>query len=303
MARIHRLDEEADMVCYTDGSVDPTTRRAGAGVVIAPVGQSASSTETEEVALRVTDGASTMQTELVAVNAALGLGHSTGAKNMNIHTDSLAALQALQMLSPDDNRELITAGQQLLQTLSDKGTKVTLHWVPSHVDIPFNDRADEVAAAGRSLPRPTVNPNRSRAQLKRDFIVGGNRVWRQSVTALIPASDSVKWHRTVTEGKPITLPPRTPRKSEVAIYRLRLGYRCGWQIREPNEADCPECDQNTTRPLVHYLVECPVTSPFFGDRIDSENTNSVTIAANRVKTACRDPEALGRYLRQFPPPR
>ncbi len=303
MTRIQHLDLETDVIFYTDGSVDPTTAKAGAGVVTVLQGQPPGAESVQETALRVVDGASTMQTELVAINAALGIATVMEVESLNIHTDSLAALQALQMCSPDDNRELISTGQNLIQDLEDRGTRVVLHWIPSHVDIPLNDRADAVAATARSLLRISVNPNRSRAQLKRDFSVGGDLAWRQTVTALIPTSASVAWHRATTEGKPITLGPRVPRRSEVAIYRLRLGYRCGWQIRDPNEAECPECDQNTAQPLVHYLVECPVTSPFFGDRFDLENTNSVNLATHRVKTACRDLEALARHLRQFPPPR
>ena len=83
-------------VYYTDGTVDPDSNTAGAAVY--------SSSYTG--CWRVTDNASTMQTELAAIREALKYSVSNGQGDITIHTDCRSALQALQQAKIKDNMTL-----------------------------------------------------------------------------------------------------------------------------------------------------------------------------------------------------
>ena len=72
-------------VYYTDGTVNPDTNTSGAAVY----------SEQCTACWRVSDGASTMQTELVAITQALLYSSTYGIGPVTIHTDSKSALQAL----------------------------------------------------------------------------------------------------------------------------------------------------------------------------------------------------------------
>ena len=81
------------------------------------------------------------------------------------------------------------------------------------------------------------------------------------------------------DNKPLTIPRSTGRQAEVAIFRLRLGYQCKWEISKATDVECPECDQMTDQPLAHYLIECPSTSPFFGETMTLADVDSPQMGA------------------------
>ncbi len=83
MYRIKISDVGKEVVYYTDGSVYPTTRKVGAGIIeIRKQGRSATVTET---AVRITDGSSSMQAELVAIAGALTMAALSQTKQVIVH--------------------------------------------------------------------------------------------------------------------------------------------------------------------------------------------------------------------------
>ncbi len=146
MYRIKMLDVGKEVVYYTDGSVSPTTRKAGAGIIeIRRQGRAAAVMET---AIRITDGLSSMQAELVASAGALTMAALSQTKQVIIHTDSLSALQALEQHWPADSRDLITTAQCKIKRIDDMGVKVILNWIHRHVGIHMKQREDTAALAG-----------------------------------------------------------------------------------------------------------------------------------------------------------
>ncbi|KAK8395415.1 hypothetical protein O3P69_006215 [Scylla paramamosain] len=59
-------------------------------------------------------------------------------KDVIIYTDSMTALQALRHTSLRDNIRLITVVRLLLSYLKDEGKKVTLAWIPSHLNKDYD---------------------------------------------------------------------------------------------------------------------------------------------------------------------
>ncbi|KAG7157147.1 putative Gag-Pol polyprotein-like 6, partial [Homarus americanus] len=78
---------------YTDGSVEPTSTRAGAAFTIGR---------------RTSDGCSTLQVELAAILGALRHASINSQQGVVIHTDSRCAIEALHCRDPKNNIHLIT---------------------------------------------------------------------------------------------------------------------------------------------------------------------------------------------------
>ena len=80
-----RLSEEPGCTSfYTDGTVDPDTFTSGSAVF----------STVFTASWRTSNGASTMQTELVAILQALNFSLENGEGPVTIHTDSKSAVQA-----------------------------------------------------------------------------------------------------------------------------------------------------------------------------------------------------------------
>ncbi len=302
MTRIRSLEEDRDVIYYTDGSVSTTTRKAGAGII--EIRRDDHIETVTETAVRISDGASSMQAELVAIAGALSMAALSHSNQVIIHTDSMSSLQALQQHWPDDNRDLITTVQRKIQRIVDMGGSVLLHWVPSHVGIPMNERADEAALAGSLQRTIALRIAPSRSSLVKDYGRRARMIWRRRVDVQETSSPSVAWYRAATGGKPIAMPRTVSRQGEVAIYRLRLGYRCKWQILNPHrvENECERCGSDTDQPLVHYVAECEASRQLFGTQEDVAQRVPMG-ATQRILSACKNPVLLSRRLRVNRPPR
>ena len=74
-----------------------------------------------------------------------------------------------------------------------------------------------------------------------------------------------------------------------------------WSCLLGREENCGECDQSTAQPLAHYLIECPVTGPFFGEIMNLEGIDARKLAAQRVRNACHKINELAQHTRRYPP--
>ena len=138
-------------VFYTDGSVQNTA--AGAGVVH---GNNASS-------LRLNDRASILQAELAAINIALEFAKECNMSTALIITDSTfkSAVSAIDTPTPKDNTALI---RNIHTTASHLTSTPEILWVPEHVGIQGNERAD-VAAKAVNRPSADIRIHTSQRQL------------------------------------------------------------------------------------------------------------------------------------------
>ena len=151
MYRIAVLNHNKDGIFFTDGSVDQVTQHACAGVHLKSL-----TSQNNDVSIRVRNGASTLQTELLASNLALLLAVLRHLTRIVIHTDSLSSLQTLQTHWPSDNKNLITTARKLCSHLITSGITVIFHWIPSHVGIAGNELADRLARQATKLPQVKI---------------------------------------------------------------------------------------------------------------------------------------------------
>ena len=137
-ARVAIEKTRADNIYYTDGSVDREVPAAAAAVF----------SDSFKGNWRLSNHASTLQTELVAVSKAVEDSlHKNGSTT--IHIDSMGAIQALTAHEhPRENVYLITKIWAAAQTHCERNRTLTLNWIPSHIQIEGNEEADRLAKSG-----------------------------------------------------------------------------------------------------------------------------------------------------------
>ncbi|XP_046563233.1 uncharacterized protein LOC124272130 [Haliotis rubra] len=138
LSRIDSLYEDSAHI-YTDGSKDPVRNRTAYGIQI----YTASNNQT--ISVRLPDGQSVYTAELEAIHHALRYSENLREKRVVILSDSLSALQSLatkhSSSRPDTIRDILVLIQKLRR---ENEKKITLCWIPSHIDIPGNERADKL---------------------------------------------------------------------------------------------------------------------------------------------------------------
>ena len=283
-------------VYYTDGSVDPTTNTAGAAVY----------SDTYTASWRTSDTSSTLQTELVAIHKTLQYSINHGHTNVTIHTDSKSALLTLQRTKQKENTHLIYNIKTLLLQHKTAGRKVTLNWIPSHIGIPGNDKADELAGTTKHIDRVQITMPLSILTIKNTLKQTNRTNIEKEVTHWANNnSRSAQWYTKATKFEPPPIYRDTPRHLAVTIHRLRLGYKANWEIDEPIIRPCEHCQTQTGYPLLHYLLQCPNTQSLrpHMQALDPANPEANQIAAGLVKDIMDNIETHIQTLTDFPPPR
>ena len=244
IAAVPNLDYEI----YSDGSVVDGCR-GGAGVYVA----------TTNVFLSAAAGAfaTSYQTEMVAIYTALRYMRTVDAthKSIAIFTDSKSALQALQR-GPQRQREHVSCcvWGLLHQLTSQNHHSILLQYIPAHVGIKGNERADVLAKAGAELSQlnipVAVGP--VAVQLKAYFKNKHREKLHSEYTFL--------WRHTkggLPKAAPLT------RAGEVVMAKLRNGqtpvlrpYLVFAGVEEAgSQFVCTSCRVPNT--LSHMFTQCP----------------------------------------------
>ncbi len=252
--QIMNLTRHNTLQIYTDGSVDPNTHRAGAGFIITQNRKLLTSSHS-----RISDHACTLQTELVAIQQALKkvTNFTTSPQQpIIIHTDSLSSLQVLQHANPSDNQELITETQSLINKIHTDGHPITLHWIPSHVNIQGNEAADQLAK--QALKQNLVE---IKIPISYSFIKNHINCKIAKEKFLDPAKadpltkEKVQTYQELTLNK--CIPQNLPAAVDRALRYLRMQYSTPSIEDNTQQATCPKCDHDVAFTPTHYLLECP----------------------------------------------
>ncbi len=267
MEQIESVNQSDNIVEYTDGSVDEKGR-SGSGTYATTYGLHVSS---QTLSFRITDHSSTLQTEVAAINKTLecltNVTWSGHRYTTIIHTDSLSSIQVLQDPYMKDNIWLISDTQESITKYSSRGGHLILNYLPSHVQISGNERDDNLAKQGTRIEEVEWNIPPSISQTKK--LARKNIHSKASDIYQLEGklSKSITWHSTVILGTP-KVKMEMSRIQHVAIYRLRLCYRCSWEIAKPQRMECLSCSRITYQPMLHYILECEMTHNQFGHRIE-----------------------------------
>ena len=184
---------------------------------------------------------------LAAVEKIATLDHG----NFTIFCDARSVLQALGIFNPTN--PLVLKILQWVHIHECRNIQIKFCWVPAHVNVSGNEKADELAksAATELLPRRCPLPCC-------DFfpsIRHANRnVWQQRWDDVGPNK-----MREITRKIAPWRYSRMPRRWETALCRLRIGHtRLTHDYLMAGRSNPPFCDDCLVPLTVrHLLVECP----------------------------------------------
>ncbi|CAL1278784.1 unnamed protein product, partial [Larinioides sclopetarius] len=134
---------------FTDGSSDSSLDRGGAGVFL-----TYANGKSESHKISVGKIASNYTCELVAIREALNLYHNKDIQNSNgllLFSDSRSALQAILRGNSQLTQDIIL----LLRKITTAQRTCILQWIPAHVDMDGNERADILAKEARDNSQPS----------------------------------------------------------------------------------------------------------------------------------------------------
>jgi ribonuclease HI len=223
---------------FTDGSKD------GAAVAAAAVAGAQSRS------CRLPDNSSIFSAEAHAILLATDLIKSNNSNTkFVIFSDSLSCLQAIQNRRWDNPIVLNILGS--LHFLATHGKSVVFVWLPSHIGIAGNSKADAEAKAALAQPvsRREV-PHTDFKPLIASYL--SNR-WQQSwdleihnkLHALKPRIESRACHKFLN------------RREERVWHRLRIGHTHlthSYLLRDENRPECIPCQCPLT--IEHILISC-----------------------------------------------
>lgn len=225
---------------YTDGS------KTEEGVGAAAVWRTTTKTTT------LPSEASIYTAELCAINMARNIIEENSNRNFVIFSDSLSNLQMLSTLNPKN--ALARKLQHDFENFALGDQTVVLCWVPGHVGISGNEKADEAAkTATRGIKTFYALPHSDYYAIVNDRI---QRKWQE------------EWTRSrskLLEVRPKIGPWKKrkllPRKQQVKLNRLRLGhtlvthsYLFDNEVQQ-GPPPCPLC-MNAILTVKHILTQC-----------------------------------------------
>ena len=205
---------------------------------------------------RITDNNTIYTAELIAIEEALKYIEDNEHSHFIIYSDSLSAVESLEVGSSLSRPNLINRILNKYAEVKVKGKQVEFHWIPSHIGIRGNDRADELAKAPLQHQDVDIIIRREIRDRYKDIDEITRELWQ------------TRWDNETTGrhcysiqpqvGKAAKYTNRNCRKKEVIISRLRLGRcRLNAYLHDMDihtDGLCNTCDTRET--IEHFLMSC-----------------------------------------------
>ncbi|GFV30629.1 RNase H domain-containing protein [Trichonephila clavipes] len=164
-----------------------------------------------KISIRNPDHCSVFRSELIAISSALDHALNSYKDSIWILTESRSSIQYLKNWP----KIMDSTGLDILFKLVRLGQRkqVCLQWIPSHVSVPGNEAADELAGRGCDLPSPnsTVLTYTEIPSFQRNKM---NLTWRNP-----PAHH---WYAAKSPG--LSIQCRSSRSHKTALAHLRSGH-------------------------------------------------------------------------------
>lgn len=237
----HMSQYQGYAVIYTDGS--KSEDGVGAAAVMG--------TTVRQMSLPAT--ATVMTSELYAIQLALGIIRDTSHDKYVICTDSLSSIQAIDHHT--EKNLLLQKIMILINEIIMEGRDITLSWVPSHVGIKENERAD--CAAKEAAKKPA------------EFVFIPYRDWYPLIKKRVYDLWEEEWNLQRRDLQSIKSRPgkwnekRMPsRQEEICLNRLRLEHTAithGYLTNPDDLGQRPICGwcEDAIITVKHILMECP----------------------------------------------
>ena len=264
------LIPKADIYLYTDGSLkrkDEHTWFGSAGWSIQTKGK-----EVHSGCCQIEPATSSYLTEMIAldkgISSLIQLKDHLELKNKKIAilSDSRSAVTHLKSISLSNRRlkeETVGVLEAIHELRKCKIKSLELVWIPGHIGIEGNERADELAEQGHKSEDifkmgATTGAlkswiKRTRSTMMNEYLK--DKVQESKVHADAPPRTTFKSNLKYPEEKKFR-----SRRSHVSLNRLRSGHTmCGLsssRIFEDAEKECRWCKSHVES-YEHVLMECP----------------------------------------------
>ena len=204
---------------------------------------------------KINSNGSIFTAELLAILEALYLIRESNCPDAVIFSDSKSALQAISNYK--NPHPVITKIFEWLSELHARQKRVTLCWVPSHINVDGNEAADRAArlTAESNMPVDCIQlPHTDYySQIRQKCRDSWRDIWTETPTTnklrAIKATTNV-WNSSSQDN----------RKHEVALARLRIGHTrlTHGYLMEGRRDEPPFCEDCVVPLSVqHLLAECP----------------------------------------------
>ena len=238
---------------FVDGAKDPETGKAGAGIVLAGI-------EHEYTKhFRLSNGISSTQAELAAIYLALVniIENQLPYSKIVIHCDSLPAILSLKHYSPDPMNPQVQLIFQVFSVLHLRPDfELWFHWIPSHINIDGNERADRQATLGMQLPHVTYTTPPTIGQIKSTI----RQQLKSQTEKWFADRDPESQYRNYLKINPsLKQPPQITKNPSIQQWVNRLKLETDkWCYQHSVPTTCGYC--NHLFSAQHYLVDCPATA-------------------------------------------
>lgn len=246
---------------YSDASVIPQGK--GVGVGISLVDYSLSADEEQAYIVKnlgikylVYNG------ELEGITTALELAvkREYSSKDIRAYADNQAALLRLRIPENTPGQQWQKRAIRAATTLRDRGNTVSLEWVPGHVNVRGNERADKLAKQATDLPPEGNGISYGYFCMQAKAVIYTD--WEKRLKST-PSSTFSRTFDLV--GRRRFIPPTHEREPASAFYQLRIGhgyfksylYRFNHAI-----SDRCRCSGTAAQTPRHLLLKCPITRPY-----------------------------------------
>lgn len=234
---IHQQFPEYSQI-YTDASKN--TSGVGFSVI----------TNQENHLFQLPSSTSVYTAETYAIYEALKIVLSSNQKNCSIIiSDSLSALSSIS--NPYPKNELV---QHIQKLISEINRPTSFMWVPSHVGIPGNEKADTIAYEATTSPSSTkINTLTSSETfniIQHKLMEEWQKFWSN-----LPLSNKLR--NVKLSIKKLKYPPNTKRREEVNITRAKIGHSHlthAYLIRKEPAPICDTCNETLT--IEHIIINC-----------------------------------------------
>ena len=250
LSQLNELDH-ADATLWTDGSAKSGTRDGGAGGVLIIPNQPAA-----EFAKPAGRRCSSTRAELMAIFHGLELVKQSGLtmETMRLCTDSLSAVAIVKRGPIKASCSVSLAIWDLFQELD---VNIQIVHVPAHVDLEYNEVADQHAARGSDMLQHNVAIDYSSAVASiKHFVTTESKIQIAATSSRTSTSANNYFHHV----KPRKFESLS-REAERNVRRMRTGHSpllgvYAKRIGISSSETCPDCGSASDN-LSHFLLHCP----------------------------------------------